>query len=339
MNRTATGWMVAVAIAGSAFGETFTINAPVPTLDRWWYPFNFRNGTETSAPVFGAIETPGFDDRDSQFVVGWDTGSAVPAGLVPGRYKVRSVRVRVAVSADNQARYDETPISFRNLLQTADPLYVADPTPGTPTEIFGVGFRNGLTLATLAENIAFGSGTQPAEASRSVFAIDPQSGVDVSRQVRQHFDSTPMAIGRTTEVAPGAFMPAGTVLTFDLDLCVPGVLAYVQAGLASGRLVFSITSLEPAQGGPGGGTGTPTYPAFYTKESPTAVALGLAPKLDVVVDVGSLADVTNDDAVTIDDLVLFLTWFEAGDARADLTADCGVTVDDLVAFLRAFEQG
>lgn len=335
-------WLAAagmvVAAGGTTYAESITAAFARPTFDRWWYPFNFQAGGESSSPTFGAIETAGFDDRDAQFVVGWNTTPSVPSGFAPERYKVRSLRVRAAVSVDNQARYDETPISYRNLLQTTNPEYVADTTPGSPVELFGAGYRNGVTAATLAENTAFGVGQQPAEGTRSVFAIDTANGQDISRQVRQHFNAAPLAIGRTTSVTPGALMPQGTVLTFDVDLCVPGALAYVQQSLAAGRLVMVISSLEPAQGGPGGGTGG-AYPAFYTKESPTATQLGLETKLDIVVDVGSLADLNNDDGVTIDDLVQFLQWFEGGDPRGDLSGDCGVTVDDLVAFLVAFEQG
>jgi hypothetical protein len=53
-----------------------------------------------------------------------------------------------------------------------------------------------------------------------------------------------------------------------------------------------------------------------------------------------------DQAVTIDDLLYFLTKFEAGDVAADLdngtntgTPDGAVTVDDLLYFLVHFEGG
>ncbi len=55
---------------------------------------------------------------------------------------------------------------------------------------------------------------------------------------------------------------------------------------------------------------------------------------------------TPDGGVTIDDLVFFLSLFEAGDVRADLddgsatgTRDGGVTIDDLIFFLTRFELG
>ncbi len=55
---------------------------------------------------------------------------------------------------------------------------------------------------------------------------------------------------------------------------------------------------------------------------------------------------TPDGGVTIDDLVFYLTLFEAGDVRADIddgtatgTRDGGVTIDDLIYFLTRFELG
>jgi hypothetical protein len=58
------------------------------------------------------------------------------------------------------------------------------------------------------------------------------------------------------------------------------------------------------------------------------------------------ADVTGDDGVTIDDLLLYLATFEAGGFCADLddgngtgTPDGGVTIDDLLYYLQRFEAG
>ncbi len=57
-------------------------------------------------------------------------------------------------------------------------------------------------------------------------------------------------------------------------------------------------------------------------------------------------DLNHDQGVTIDDLILFLTAFEAGSMLADIddgsstnTHDGGVTIDDLIYFLTRFEAG
>lgn len=59
----------------------------------------------------------------------------------------------------------------------------------------------------------------------------------------------------------------------------------------------------------------------------------------VIVDALCLADLTLDGAVTIDDLLLFLTYFEAGDVLGDMNGDNAITIDDLLAMLTHFEAG
>lgn len=61
---------------------------------------------------------------------------------------------------------------------------------------------------------------------------------------------------------------------------------------------------------------------------------------------GCLADIDGDLGVTIDDLLLYLEYFEAGRLLADVddgsatgTLDAGVTIDDLLYFLVRFEIG
>lgn len=55
---------------------------------------------------------------------------------------------------------------------------------------------------------------------------------------------------------------------------------------------------------------------------------------------------TRDDGVTIDDLLLYLRWFELGSIRADVdngtftgTRDAGVSIDDLLYFLTRYAAG
>ncbi len=69
------------------------------------------------------------------------------------------------------------------------------------------------------------------------------------------------------------------------------------------------------------------------------------PSCTADVDDGSSTG-TPDGGVTIDDLIYYLTLFEAGDVHADVddgtgtgTPDLGVTIDDLIYFLTRFEAG
>lgn len=328
----------------STIASAGVVNASydTPSLDRWFYPFNFAAGAESSAPAFGAILVDGFDDRDSQFIIGFNTSAEVQPGLARAAYKIRSARVRVTISVDNQARYDTNPIAYQNLLADTDPDYLPDPTPGKPTELFGVAFRNGITSATFAENTPYYNGNPIGESIRSAYAAAFDAALnptDVSNQITERFNAQPFAIGTTSTVTPGDLMPAATELAFDIDLCASGAKAYLQQSLHEGRILLDVTSLEPAAGGPGGGTGDPTYPAFYTRENATAAAINALPKLQLTVQVGPISDMNADDGVTIDDLLDFLEAFSSGSLDADLNSDCGVTIDDLLDYLEAFQQG
>lgn len=59
----------------------------------------------------------------------------------------------------------------------------------------------------------------------------------------------------------------------------------------------------------------------------------------VIVTAHCLADLSLDQAVTIDDLLLFLEYFENGDVRGDLNRDEAITIDDLLQMLFNFENG
>lgn len=63
-------------------------------------------------------------------------------------------------------------------------------------------------------------------------------------------------------------------------------------------------------------------------------------------DLGCAADVTHDEAVTVEDQILYLRWFEAGDLAADLddgtgsgAPDGGVDINDVLFFLKHYEAG
>ncbi len=339
MIRTAA--MIVLASGGFAQAQVFDVSFARPTADRWMYPFNFSRGSEAASPAFGAILQSGFDDRDSQMLLGFTTGGAnamVPPGLGAQSYRVLSARLTVVVSNDLESRYDPTFDSFTSLLPDNDPRRTQDADAGRPVEVFGAGYRNGWTLATFLESSTFG-GTpivQPAEGARNVFAATfDGAGVatDVSRQVREGFDATPLATGTTDTVAPGDLIPAGTTFTFDLSPCDSSVQRYLAGALNEGKINLVVTSLEPASGGPGGGTGERTYPIFYTKEN----AVNLPATLTLRVRVGEPADFNGDGFVDFFDYADYVEAFETGGAGADFNLDCFVDFFDYDAFVAAFE--
>lgn len=336
--------LIAASTTSPASAQVVLGSYGQPTLDRWMYPFNSTPGSEPLGKTFGAILISGFDDRDGQFLLGFDTSGIVTPGLALDAYHVQNLTLRATVGVGDHVRYDPTWDSVTSLYADGDPTQTPDSDPGKPIEIFGVGYRNNFTSLTFNEFSAFSQvGGFPQEGTRNCFAaeIDAEGSVvrDISRQVRQRFEAFPMAIGVTNSVQPGAIIPATTELTFRVDLCSPGARRYIQRGFQQGKLMFMVTSLAPAQGGPGGGTGEVIYAEFYTKENAIAVALQAQPKLDFAVNIGRLADVNGDGGVTIDDLLQYLEWYGDGVVEADVNDDCGVTIEDLLIYLEAYERG
>ncbi|GMV27485.1 MAG: hypothetical protein AMXMBFR58_35160 [Phycisphaerae bacterium] len=342
------GLLALALLAGTAAAQTITVTYSQPLLDRWNYPFASNPGAEKFAPTFGAIEIPGFDDRDGQLLVGFNTSAEVPTGLPADYYTVVSIRLTVWVGADQQFVYDPTFDSYTTVLHSNDPRFTQDTDLGKPVEVFGVGFRNGQSLLTYNENSPFGGPpiVPPAEGARNAFAaifdVSGTSATDVSRQVRLGFDADPFGIAMipaSENVQPGDLVPVGTPMEATLDTCVSGAQGFLRQCLAAGRIDLMVSSLSPAQGGPDGGTGDPTYPTFYTKENPTAAALGKYTKLELEVEVRNPADFDRSGFVDTDDFDAYVHAFEAGDDSADIDGTCFVDTDDFDAFVRAFERG
>lgn len=327
---------VVAGMAQVAVGQRIEADFAVPSLDRWVYPFA-GNGNEASIPTFGAIRVPGFDDRDSQLLVGFDTTGQIPSGLALNQYRVESITVRARVSVDEQFVYDSSWDSVTSLYDTADAEYVPDADPGRPVEIFGAGFRNGWNAQTYQENSPFGGApiVPPSEGARNVFAAtfdEAGTATDVSRQVRLRFDAAPMAVGQIAGVSEGALVPSGSVVEFQIPVCDPATRAYVQRSLAAGKLLLVISSLEATCQ-----SCQASYPAFYSKEN--SISQLLAASLDLNVRVGSPADFDGDGFITGLDFDQFVMAFEAGETTADFDQDCFITGLDFDAFVAAFENG
>jgi len=337
----AAGLVALASLASVAHGERVTVSYAQPSLDRYMYPFTFSFGAEAQSLVFGAILQPGFDDRDAQMLVGFNTAAHVPTGFPLSFYKIRSVQVKVYVSVNNQFVFDPTWDSVRTLFNTNDPQYQADQDGGKPVELFPLAYRGPATLANFVESYAFGPQPQPIPASRYAFAAtvdDNGVATDVSRQVNDRLEAYPASIAYCDPpVSAGAKVPVDTAMVMDVNLCVTGVRSYIQRSLAAGKLNWSITSLQPATGGPGGGTGEATYPGFYTKENALAQVLGYMPSMTLDLVFGDPGDFNDDGFRTFEDFDEFVAAFEAGDPLADFNNDCFLDFSDFDAFVAAFE--
>lgn len=279
-----------------AHADTATFNTP--DFDRWNYPFNGTPGARSTAPVFGAVGVTGFDDRDGQFLIGFDTSTALPALGLGQSYQINSVTV-TATHTTGAFTYDPTYDGFETYDGTT-----TDSDAGRPIVLTGTGFRGGFSAIEFspaipgqpgyAEGETFAFGDPTAEGVRNAYAAAFDAGgnlIDVSNNVSDGFDFTPFAVGTTGLTAGDAVVEAvagvspGSTFTFDVNLADADILGYVQQGIADGGLSFTISSLTATtQQNPGN-------PNFYTRDNfdPAAIDPTLVIDFTVIPEPVSLA--------------------------------------------------
>ena len=289
-------WMIAwfPVAATAAAGSPQTIAEP--SQDRWMYPSNATPGVRAQASTFSALPgAAGFDDRWGFFLVAFDTGSAVPAGLPPEFYRIRAASVTATVGQDLLFRYDPSYDGWRTYGTPTVPAAEADADAGRPVELHGTGFRNGFSAATFSETSP--QGGNGSAGTRNAFPLgfdETGTARDVSSNVTAQFESAPWAVG-SCDLAPGDLVPEGTVFTFDIGVSMPGVASYLADGLSAGRLWFSLDSLHPATQQAG------EFVAWYTRDDVYHQLFGgIAPTLaiDVGIDI-PLAISRSENAVTL----------------------------------------
>jgi len=366
MNSFLNSSLACAVLAGVASGQSFAVQVSPPSEDRWNYPFAPTPGMELEASTFGATLVPGFDDYDGQFIVGFRTAALVPPGRGAGQYQVERCVVRLTVANDQVFVYDPTPDSFRTFLPGTDADALPDEDAGRAIELFGVGYRGAFTRTTWFETAPFGGApvVPPAQQARFAFASvldDAGASRDVSLRVRERFDVAPFAVGLSS-VAPGERVPAGTEFVFEVNLCRGGAALEIARGLDAGVVRFTVASLSPATGGPGGGGGE--FPRWVTRENVLALPpFNQGASIELSVRVGPAADYTTtsdpldplygvpDGVVDASDFFFYLDLFAADDARADLTGssdpsdpaygrpDCTLDASDFFFYLDAFVGG
>lgn len=264
-------WLSAVvrAAAGSP-----TVIAE-PSQDRWMYPSNSTPGLRAQASTFSALPgSSGLDDRWGFFLFAFDTASAIPPGLPPEVYQIRSVKVSAIIGQDRLFAYDPSYDSWQTYGTPALPAPLTDEDAGRPLELHGAGFRGAWTPATFLESSPYGSSV-PGFRNAYPLGFDATGAArDVSNNITAQFDSNPWAVGKTEAVAPGDPVPVETAFTFELNAGQSRVSDYLRQGLAAGRLWFSLTSLHPATQQAG------EFVAWLTKDDPYHQLFGgQAPRL------------------------------------------------------------
>jgi len=297
--------VVATAPAAS-LATPITVNNAVADFDRWNYPFNGTLGTRSAAPTFFASGTPAFDERDGQFLIGFDTAAlGVPTGQDPADYQVNSLTV-TATHSTGSFLYDPTYDTFDTYDGTTP-----DADAGRPIVLTGAGLRGGFneftfgtgSATTYAEGSPFGDNGPtpfgPDATDRNAFAADFDSSGNLrdignnvgTNFVTSGFDINPWAVGQTGLTAGASVVEAvpgtspGSTFTFTIDLTDADILSYVQEGFADGGLFFSITSLHSTSQSGG------TNPNFYTSGNfdPAAIAPQASFDVEVVPEPASVA--------------------------------------------------
>jgi prepilin-type N-terminal cleavage/methylation domain-containing protein len=215
------------------------------------------------------------------------------------------------VNDGRQVVYDPSPDLLADVAGGSDD-------PGKPLELFGVGFANGFERLGLSaadsappafkETSPLWPNVPVLEQTFNVFPLgDDGSGMlgnvfnspggegvfdcdecDVTDppqlvgMLRDPWDTVPWAIGTVVGVNPGDAIPGNSVVTFDVDLDLPGVGDYFRQSLAAGQVGVFLASLHDVGGFHGGGS-IDVFPAYYAKES-IFVQLGAASPASLEID-------------------------------------------------------
>lgn len=349
--------IISSAIAPVAGGQVLSFSAGQPDIDRWVYPFNTAAGYELDGKVFSSLGQENdfpplsFDQRDGQFLIGFNLDAGIPTGRGACGYRVLSAVVRLRVSNDRQFRYDPT--------YDAWPTYAAGAADadGRPIELYGAAFRGGWMPCLIDPGIPshnqfpcyyegdaarpappFGPGAFPMSDSRFAYPTDFAGRVarDVSNNVRDQFDPSPFAVGQIAGLATGALVPVDSEVVFTLNVDHPDVQAFLRSACDTGALRLLATSLQPAATSGGGGPGTGAYATFYCKEIEIE---GLAARLSMDVRLSSAGDADASGTVDFADITEVLSQWGFAGPDGDANCDGAVNFADITEILTNWGAG
>lgn len=273
-----------------AFAATHTtISAQTVTIpaigDKWSYPFNFSEGFRTDIPVFGAEQpvndpgaglTPGsLNYHDGTMLIEFGPSVLVSpsdyqTGAPSTEYDFTAatlILTHVApASGDGPFTWDLSSDFGVDDFGTSVPLYL---------NVHGVGFTTG-DATSFSETDEYDGpcpGFPPCPAG--TFPYKPRNPFplnidDMATTLTVENDSAP--VSWASSVTPIGYTPGVTTssfsVEFELDVSNPRVKTYIQEGLASGDLLFSIISNADSSGGTGGsGSTIETFPRFAANAS------------------------------------------------------------------------
>ena len=282
-----------------------------PDLDTWFHQSG-TGGDKTDPSTFTNYEPgAGFTQaRSGSVLLGFDTSVIVPM-VASNRYQIKSIKVTAtAVNDGRQVRYDPTADSLAAIVGGTDDL-------GKPLELFGVGFANGYERLGFEANDGAapefeefsplwsdaplleqtfnvfplgddGTGTEAlgnvfnSPGGEGTFAFNEVEELELVEVVREPWETTPWAVGTVAGLAAGSVIPGNSVVTFDVNLNLPGVRENFQHSLSIGQLGVFLTSLHDVSGFHNGAGGD-AFPAYHSKES-LLVQLGFADAATLSID-------------------------------------------------------
>ena len=331
-----TVFLPVTTLAGSAdeFSGTVDTNA-----DRWMYPFNATPGFRPAGSIFGFVTVPAngdFDNRDAQNIIAFDTTGIVESGLGVDSYNIDSITVRMTLSGPASGPLDTTYDVWQTYLPSSAPGAIPDSDPGRPIEIYAAGFRFGFTRLTWEEGSTFSVTGPFGTNNRTVFTAGFNGKgalVDVSSNVNDQSDNTPLAIAGFPGLSDGDTPPEGAVATFDIDLSDDRTKAWVADSLNEGRIVFAISSLIFASQGDG------VLTQMYMREN-ALVTAGVRDPANITM-AGSTGgsgcqipgDINGDCQVNGADLGAMLAAWGSDDPGADIDGNGTVDGGDLGTLL------
>jgi hypothetical protein len=276
-----------------ASGATAVFGFPnTPVADKWLYGNvdRFVGGQSDVASTFANADDDSGFDRLAGMLVTFQTTPLVQSGLAKESYAISAIRLSVTVLSNETFHYDPTYDSYRTVLDSANPEYLADSDIGKPVEVFGVGLRHGYTGLTVqgggtsgglyGETSPFGSTAQTPYNNVYPIGFDSNgTAYDVMGNITDRKEAYPFGTGTIAGLDPGELVPWDTEITFNIEITNPFVLNYVREGLSSGIIGFYISGLHGAEFMGGSNA---TYPRFYTWEGAyLQLAPEFAPRLEV----------------------------------------------------------
>ncbi len=323
--------VMAVCVGERTYGEEYDF--PMPSDDRWHYPFNFTAGARPIATCFssvGNITFPSFNDRDGLLVVAWDTSELIEPGFCPERYVISAMRVTLTNTSEAEWPEDLTPDEWFTFDFNNDGEINGDGIPrgmpgdvdgesddldfGRTLELFGAGFGPKLSYQSWNENSFYVGADQFVNNARDPFPFSFQEETGAKLHVEDsvkgtqnesaeppvfQFTPKPWAVGLPINYTPGDQpVPFDVIFDIHLDESDGLVRRYFQEQLSGGRVIVVVTSLiETVMFGQGGGE----LPAFFNKEGLSVEVGAKAPRLTLVLSESQWGDYDLDCDVDLDD--------------------------------------